>query len=229
MSTGVCSGSRCIVSVGSVLGQHCLTFYPECVCEPLRALWLGVTLPPIGSRCRRCGNRGVEREGRQGRSITRCDPLQSGMFSMDIQTNMSMHVCACAGETGGWNVFSIWHWTDKQTGRQNCGHTYKHSYFNTQLFVVFFLLTAYFFTPASSPCTHPLPRHGVHGLSRVVQHICCWHQGPTYGSTLSLQAQLWGSEQNLPAPQWPTVKENCQQDHLRSQTTSTDKCLHFSM
>ena len=78
--------------------------------------------------------------------------------------------------------------------------------------------------------THPPPRHGVHGLSRTVQHICCWHHwGPTYGSTLSLQAGRWGSEQNLPAPQWPTIRENCQQEHLRSQTTSTDKCLHFSM
>lgn len=186
-----------------------------------------MTLPPIGSRCRRCGNRGVEREGRQGRSITRCDPLQSGMFSTDFQANMSMHVCACVAETGD----EMCSQSDTgQTNRQvdRIVDTQKHLYFSMQSL---FLLTAYFFTtPASSPCAHPLPRHGVHGLSRVVQHICCWHRrGPTYGSTLSLQAQRWGSEQNLPAPQWPTVRENCQQDHLRSQTTSTDKCLHFSM
>lgn len=80
MSSGVCSGSRCDVSVGSLLGQHCLMLYPSSVCELLRALWLGVTLLPIGSRCLRCGNRG---EGRLGRSITRCDPRLSGM---DFQT-----------------------------------------------------------------------------------------------------------------------------------------------
>lgn len=79
MSSGVCSGSRCVVSVGSLLGQHCLTLYPSSVCELLRALWLGVTLLPIGSRCLRCGNRGAEGEGRLGRSITRCDPRLSGM------------------------------------------------------------------------------------------------------------------------------------------------------
>lgn len=136
MSSGVCSGSRCIVSVGSLLGQHCLTFYPQCVCEPLRALWLGVTLPPIGSRCRRCGNRGVERAGRRGRSITRCDPLQSGMFSMDIQPNMSMHVCACVAETGGEEMCS-----QSDTGLTNrqvdrIVDTHKHLFFNAQSFFV---------------------------------------------------------------------------------------------
>lgn len=39
-----------------------------------------------------------EREGRWGVSITRCDPLQSGMFSMDSD-NMSLHLCACVAET----------------------------------------------------------------------------------------------------------------------------------
>lgn len=123
MSSGFCSGSRCIVSVGSLLGQHCLTFYPQCVCEPLRALWLGVTLLPIGSRCLRCGNWGVEREGSWGRSITRCDPLQSGMFSMDIQTNMSTHVCA---HVCGENRRMCFRSDTGQTHRQTkciCGHT----------------------------------------------------------------------------------------------------------
>lgn len=133
MSSGVCSGSRCIVSVGSLLGQHCLTFYPQCVCEPLRALWLGVTLPPIGSRCRRCGNWGVGLEGRQGRSITRCDPLQSGMFSMDIQTNMTVHVCVyvCVLQKGRGGLNLTF---DRQTDRQTEMQTHK-----TTLILFFFV------------------------------------------------------------------------------------------
>lgn len=79
-----------------------------------------------------------------------------------------------------------------------------------------------------SPHAHPLPRHGVHGSSRLVQHICCWQRpASTYGSTLSLRAEpsVGAPTRNWPAQEWPAIRENCQQDHLRSQTASTDKCL----
>lgn len=35
------------------------------------------------------------RGARQGVSITRCDPLQSGMFSMDALANTTGRVCVC--------------------------------------------------------------------------------------------------------------------------------------
>lgn len=45
-------------------------------------------MPPVWEPGSRAG-----RGARQGVSITRCDPLQSGMFSMDAQANTSSRVC----------------------------------------------------------------------------------------------------------------------------------------
>lgn len=51
-------------------------------------------MPPVWELGSSERGREREKEGRQGVSITRCDPLQSGMFSMDSD-NTSLHLCAC--------------------------------------------------------------------------------------------------------------------------------------
>ena len=139
-------------------------------------------MPPVWELGSREGAAGVcvcVCGGKGGGVITRCDPLQSGMFSMDSD-NMCLHLCACVAETEGWNIHSAWHPTDRQTGREITDSTLFHA------------------APASICHAHPLPRHGVHGSSRLVQHICCWQRrASTYGSTLRFQAKRWGSDQEL--------------------------------
>lgn len=91
---------------------------------------------------------------------------------MDIQTNISTHACACVEETGGCSSQFDTGQINKQVDRVVDIHKHLDTFLNAN----FFFVTACFSAHASSLCTYPLPRHGVHGLSRVVQHICCWHQ-----------------------------------------------------
>lgn len=120
-------------------------------------------MPPVWEPGSRAG-----RGARQGVSITRCDPLQSGMFSMDAQANTSGRVCVYVRAMQKQSSEICSQSDAGQTGSENCGKT-----INCLFLVPAFGSPGIFSSEWSGGPRPQQPRRDVSGSSCVVQHIGC--------------------------------------------------------